>query len=111
MGGGSGAARAVSAVVLIDGSFAGVPAVLAEGRRVIGNVERLASLFFTKTVYAFLLALSVSVAVVPFPFLPSLYSKSRNALDLIVAIFDDSLQGFGSRLASARAFQLTHSLF
>lgn len=70
MGGGSGAARAVAAVVLIDGSFAGVPAVLAEGRRVIGNVERLASLFFTKTVYAFLLALSVSVAVVPFPFLP-----------------------------------------
>ena len=70
MGGGSGAARAVAAVVLIDGSFAGVPAVLAEGRRVIGNVERLASLFFTKTVYAFLLVLSVSVAVVPFPFLP-----------------------------------------
>ncbi|HXI95383.1 MAG TPA: HAD-IC family P-type ATPase, partial [Candidatus Acidoferrum sp.] len=70
MGGGSGAARSVSAVVLIDGSFAGVPAVLAEGRRVIGNVERLASLFFTKTVYAFLLAVSVSVAVVPFPFLP-----------------------------------------
>ena len=70
MGGGSGAARAVAAVILIDGSFAGVPAVLAEGRRVIGNVERLASLFFTKTVYAFLLAVSVSVTVLPFPFLP-----------------------------------------
>jgi cation-transporting ATPase E len=70
MGGGSGAARAVAAVVLIDGSFAGMPAVLAEGRRVIGNVERLASLFFTKTVYAFLLAVSVSVTVLPFPFLP-----------------------------------------
>ncbi len=70
MGGGSGAARAVAAVILLDGSFAGVPAVLAEGRRVIGNVERLASLFFTKTVYAFLLALSVSIAVMPFPFLP-----------------------------------------
>jgi len=70
MGGGSGAARAVAAVVLIDGSFAGLPAVLAEGRRVIGNVERLASLFFTKTVYAFLLAVSVSVTVLPFPFLP-----------------------------------------
>jgi cation-transporting ATPase E len=70
MGGGSGAARAVAAVILIDGSFAGVPAVLAEGRRVIGNVEQLASLFFTKTVYAFLLAVSVSVAVLPFPFLP-----------------------------------------
>ena len=70
MGGGSGAARAVAAVILMDGSFAGVPAVLAEGRRVIGNVERLASLFFTKTVYAFLLAVTVSIAVMPFPFLP-----------------------------------------
>jgi cation-transporting ATPase E len=70
MGGGSTAARAVAACVLVDGSFAGVPAVLAEGRRVIGNVERLASLFFTKTVYAFLLAVSVSLAVLPFPFLP-----------------------------------------
>jgi hypothetical protein len=37
--------------------------------------------------------------------------KTIKFLDLIVAIFDDSLQGFGSRLASARAFQLTHSLF
>jgi P-type E1-E2 ATPase len=70
MGGGSAAARAVAACVLVDGSFAGVPAVLAEGRRVIGNVERLASLFFTKTVYAFLLAVSVSLAMLPFPFLP-----------------------------------------
>jgi cation-transporting P-type ATPase E len=70
MAGGSAAARAVAACVLIDGSFAGVPAVLAEGRRVIGNVERLASLFFTKTTYAFLLALSVSLATLPFPFLP-----------------------------------------
>ena len=70
MGGGSAAARAVAACVLIDGSFAGLPAVLAEGRRVIGNVERLASLFFTKTTYAFLLALAVSLATLPFPFLP-----------------------------------------
>jgi magnesium-transporting ATPase (P-type) len=70
LGGGSAAARAVAACVLTDGSFAAVPAVLAEGRRVIGNVERLASLFFTKTVYAFLLAIAVAAAVVPFPFLP-----------------------------------------
>lgn len=70
MGSGSAAARSVAACVLIDSSFASLPAVLAEGRRVIGNVERLASLFFTKTVYAFLLAVSVSLAVLPFPFLP-----------------------------------------
>jgi cation-transporting ATPase E len=70
MGGGSGAARAVAAVVLLNGSFAALPDVLREGRRVIGNVERLASLFFTKTVYALLLALAVGLAGLPFPFLP-----------------------------------------
>lgn len=70
LGGGSTAARAVAACVLTDGSFDAVPAVLAEGRRVIANVERLASLFFTKTVYAFLLAVAVGVSVFPFPFLP-----------------------------------------
>ena len=70
LGGGSAAARAVAACVLTQGSFEALPAVLDEGRRVIGNVERLASLFFTKTVYAFLLCLAVGVAVVPFPFLP-----------------------------------------
>lgn len=70
LGGGSTAARAVAACVLADGSFDGLPAVLAEGRRVIANVERLASLFFTKTVYAFLLAVAVGIAVFPFPFLP-----------------------------------------
>ncbi|MGA7913141.1 MAG: HAD-IC family P-type ATPase, partial [Candidatus Dormiibacterota bacterium] len=70
MASGSSAARAVAACILLDGSFDGLPAVLQEGRRVIGNVERLASLFFTKTVYAFLLAVAVGVAVLPFPFLP-----------------------------------------
>ncbi|HSP08980.1 MAG TPA: HAD-IC family P-type ATPase [Candidatus Dormibacteraeota bacterium] len=70
MAGGSSAARAVAACILLDGSFDGVPSVLKEGRRVIGNVERLASLFFTKTVYAFLLAIAVGVAMLPFPFLP-----------------------------------------
>ncbi len=70
MGGGTAAARAVAACILADGSFDGMPAVLAEGRRVIGNVERLASLFFTKTMYAFLLAIAVGVATMSFPFLP-----------------------------------------
>ena len=70
IGGGSAAARAVAACVLTDGSFEAVPAILAEGRRVIGNVERLASLFFTKTAYAFFLAIAVGVATLPFPFLP-----------------------------------------
>jgi cation-transporting ATPase E len=70
MGSGSGASRAVAKVVLLDDSFAGLPRVLAEGRRVLGNIERVASLFLIKTVYSLILALLVGVAHLPFPFLP-----------------------------------------
>jgi cation-transporting ATPase E len=70
MGSGSGAARSVAQVVLLDDSFASLPAVVAEGRRVIANIEQVAKLFVTKSVYALLLSLSVGVAQVPFPFYP-----------------------------------------
>ena len=70
MGAGTPAARAVAQLVLLDNRFANMPAVMAEGRRVVGNVERVAVLFLTKTVYAMLLALAVGVAGVAFPFLP-----------------------------------------
>lgn len=70
MGSGSSACRGVAQVVLLDDSFASMPAVVAEGRRVIGNVERVANLFVTKSVYAFLLAVIVGIAQQPFPFLP-----------------------------------------
>jgi cation-transporting ATPase E len=70
MGAGSGATRAVAQLVLLDDRFASVPAVIGEGRRVIANVERVANLFLTKTVYAFLLALAIGVAGLPFPFFP-----------------------------------------
>jgi cation-transporting ATPase E len=70
MGSGSSAARGVAQLVLLDNSFAALPPVVGEGRRVIANVERVANLFLTKTVYATLLALAVGVASVPFPFFP-----------------------------------------
>ncbi len=70
LGAGSSAARAVAQLVLLDNSFGSLPAVVAEGRRVISNVERVANLFVTKTVYATLLAVAVGVAQLPFPFLP-----------------------------------------
>ncbi|HEX6417046.1 MAG TPA: HAD-IC family P-type ATPase [Acidimicrobiales bacterium] len=70
MGSGAAVSRSVAPVVLLDSDFAGLPPVLAEGRRVIANVERVANLFVTKTVYATLMALAVGVAHVPFPFLP-----------------------------------------
>jgi cation-transporting P-type ATPase E len=70
MGSGSSASRAVAQVVLLDGSFATLPSVVGEGRRVINNIERVANLFLTKTVYSMLLALAIGVAGLPFPFLP-----------------------------------------
>ena len=67
---GSGAARTVADLVLLDSSFDPLPTVVAEGRRIIANVERVAKLFLTKTVYATVLALAVGLARFPFPFLP-----------------------------------------
>lgn len=70
MGAGSDAAKAVSRVVLLANDFSALPHVVHEGRRVIGNVERVANLFLTKTVYAFVLAIAVGIAGIPFPFFP-----------------------------------------
>lgn len=70
MGSGAAAARAVAQIVLLDGEFARLPGIVAEGRRVIANVERLAQLFLSKTVYAILLAVTFGALLWPFPFLP-----------------------------------------
>ncbi len=62
MGSGSPASRAVAQIVLLDNKFATLPYVVGEGRRVIGNIERVSNLFLTKTVYSVLLALAVGLA-------------------------------------------------
>ncbi len=70
MGSGAAAARGVAQVVLLDDSFATLPDVVAEGRRVIANIERVANFFLTKTMYSILLALLVAVWQLRFPFMP-----------------------------------------
>ncbi|RSS78721.1 HAD-IC family P-type ATPase [Streptomyces sp. WAC06614] len=70
MGSGSEATRAVAQIVLLNNSFATLPSVVAEGRRVIGNITRVATLFLTKTVYSVLLAILVVCWQVEYPFLP-----------------------------------------
>lgn len=62
MGSGSSASRAVAQIVLLDNKFATLPYVVGEGRRVIGNIERVSNLFLTKTVYSVLLATFVGLA-------------------------------------------------
>jgi cation-transporting ATPase E len=70
MAAGSEASRAVAQLVLLDNSFAALPRVVAEGRRVINNIQRVATLFLVKTVYSVLLAALVGIFVLPYPFLP-----------------------------------------
>ena len=70
MGSGTAATKAVAELVLLDDRFATLPDVVAEGRRVTANIERVANLFVTKSVWATLLAVAVAAAVLPYPFLP-----------------------------------------
>ena len=70
MGTGAPATKAVAELVLLDDRFATLPGVVAEGRRVTANIERVANLFITKTVWATLLAVAAGAALVPYPFLP-----------------------------------------
>lgn len=70
MGNGAQATKAVAQLVLLDGRFSHLPSVLAEGRRVIGNVERVANLFVAKNVMSLVAIISAAVFFVPFPFLP-----------------------------------------
>ena len=70
MGSGVAATKAIARVVLLDGRFVTLPGVVAEGRKLMANIERVATLFLTKTVYVTgLVALTVAMAL-PFPFLP-----------------------------------------
>ena len=112
MGSGSGATRAVAKIVLLDDSFATLPYVVAEGRRVLGNIERVANLFLTKTVYAVLL--SVATAAVGllglagleglrFPFLPrhlTLISILVIGVPGFVLALGPSTQRVGARLCA-----------
>ena len=70
MGNGAAATRAVAQLVLLDGQFSRMPGVVAEGRRVIANVERVSNLYVTKTVYAFAIAFTTGALRWKYPFLP-----------------------------------------
>ena len=70
MGSGAAATRSVAQLVLLDNQFSVMPRVVAEGRRVIANVERVAALFLTKNVSSLLLSIAIAIARWPYPFLP-----------------------------------------
>lgn len=70
MGSGSGATRAVAQLVLLDSRWSVLPTVVAEGRRVLGNIERVSDVFLTKSVYSTVISVMTGVFAVAFPFLP-----------------------------------------
>ena len=70
MGSGSGATRAVAQLVLLDNRWSVMPSVVGEGRRVLGNIERVSDVFLTKTSYAVIFSLLTGLFAFAFPFLP-----------------------------------------
>ena len=70
MASGSEASRNVAQLVLLDSDFAALPSVVAEGRRVINNIERAASLFLVKTSFSILLTLLLIILQMNYPFEP-----------------------------------------
>ncbi|OFV84109.1 MAG: hypothetical protein A2W26_09510, partial [Acidobacteria bacterium RBG_16_64_8] len=70
MGTGTAAAQAVAQLVLVDSSFSTLPGVVAEGRRVMANIERVSRMFTTKSVWAALLAIVIAIMASSYPILP-----------------------------------------
>ena len=70
MGSGSGATRAVAQLVLLNDRWSVMPSVVAEGRRVLGNIERVSDVFLTKSFYAMIISIMVGIFAFEFPFLP-----------------------------------------
>ena len=70
MGNAAPATKAVAQVVLVDSKFSHLPDVVARGRQVMANMERVASLFLVKTVYSALISLGVVMTQIPYPYLP-----------------------------------------
>ena len=69
MASGSEAAAQASQLVLLESDFAKMPDVVMEGRKVVNNLERSATLFLMKTVYTAALAL-IAILIPPYPFVP-----------------------------------------
>jgi cation-transporting ATPase E len=70
MASGSDATRSVAQLVLMDSNFSALPKVVAEGRRVINNIERVASLFLAKTTYSIILSVLTGLFAFAYPLRP-----------------------------------------
>lgn len=70
MGSGVTATRSVARIILLDGKFSTLPNIVAEGRRLMANLELVANLFLFKTISVLVIDLVTAISARPFPFLP-----------------------------------------
>lgn len=87
MGSGVSATKSIANIVLLDGKFSSLPGLVAEGRRLIANIERVSNLFLTKTVYIVFILAAVGIFGLPFPFLPRHLSLNSELTIGIPAFF------------------------
>jgi cation-transporting P-type ATPase E len=69
-GSGTQMARSVADLVLVHGDFGVIPGMVAEGRQILRNIERVARLFITKTVFTAVVGLAIAIPTATFPLLP-----------------------------------------
>ncbi len=102
-GTGTQMARAVADIVLVNGDFDAVPAMVDEGRKILRNLQRVAKLFVSKSAFASVLILSVGLTATPYPLLPRHLT--------LAASLTIGIPGFFLALApSAGAFATDHFL-
>lgn len=94
---GADAARNVAELVLLDNNFDSMPEVVKEGRRTINNVERSATLFLSKTIYASLLAVLFLFINYTYPFIP-IQMTLINSLTIGIPAFILALEPNKSRV-------------
>lgn len=87
IGAGSDAARQISQLVLLNSDFSSLPEVVMEGRRVISNITRVASIFFIKTLYSILLSVFAIITLSAFPFIPIQITLIDGLIEAFPAFF------------------------
>lgn len=84
---GSDAARQVSQLVLLDSNFSALPSVVMEGRRVVNNIGRTASLYLVKTIFSLLLPFVTLLGGIPYPFTPIQLTLANMTMEAIPSFF------------------------
>lgn len=86
MASGSEATAQAAQIVLLDSDFSRMPEIVLEGRRVVNNVQRSASLFLVKNIFSLLLTIFSTVLMISYPLMPSQVS--------LISMFTIGIPGF-----------------